>query len=126
MAEDEDYDVLEAAAQEHERRGAASGDRRRGRGRRATDLEYPCETCSIHQEAMRRLDERCKDRRLAHDQRWQEQDKTNVTVAANLEKVTVKVDAVSNKMNLLLGAAFVIWPIVQLVIQLVVKSNPIK
>jgi hypothetical protein len=121
MSENEELGVLEAAQEDQEKRGATT-DRRRSRGRRSADLEYPCETCSIHQEAMRRLDERCRARRESHEQKWGDQEKINVSVAINLEKVTNKVDTVSNKMNVLLGAAFVLWPIVQLVIQLYVRA----
>jgi hypothetical protein len=92
-----------------ERRTAA--DRRRSVGRRQDDMER----CAVHDEAMKRRDERCEERKQQHDRDLESQGKINETVFK-------KIDGISTKLNWILGAAFILWPMVQVLIQFMLKK----
>jgi hypothetical protein len=88
-------------------------ERRESFGRRAADLAE--NKCAIHDEAMKRRDERCKDRRDECDTRFEQQRDIN-------KELFKKVDLISNKLNWILGAAFIGWPIIQILIQQLLKK----
>jgi hypothetical protein len=88
--------------------------RKQGAGRRAED-SMAHERCAVHDEAMRRRDERCEARKVQCDKDHDEQNKVNETIFKRL-------DGISVKLNLILGAAFVLWPLVQVLIQYLIKK----
>jgi hypothetical protein len=83
-------------------------------GRRAEDL-MATERCAVHDEAMKRRDERCEERKRQCDKDLSEQAKVNETIFG-------KLDGISTKLNLVLGAAFIIWPLIQVAIQYFLKK----
>jgi hypothetical protein len=92
-------------------RRALERDRRQSVGRRSEDLS----TCAIHDEAMKRRDERCEERKQQRDKDMEVQGKIN-------SEFFVKIDNISTKLNWILGAAFILWPLVQVLIQYLIKK----
>lgn len=86
--------------------------RRTSLGRRESDLAA---RCGVHEEAMKRLDQRCADRKEQNDQAWESQQKINDTVFR-------KIDGISNKLNWVLGAAYILWPLLLLLAQHFMKK----
>ena len=84
-------------------------ERRQSQGRRESDMEQS-KQCAVHALELQLRDERCAERKRQSEQEWEQQRMINTTVGT-------KIDKIDSNLNYILGACFVLWPLVQLVIQ---------
>jgi hypothetical protein len=87
--------------------------RRTSMGRREEELDGG--RCAIHDVERKLLDERCQSRKNQCDKNIESQTRFN-------ETIEIKVRSIDNKLNWILGAAFILWPMLQILVPYALKS----